>query len=371
MIRNFSKNIFYRLLFYSVCLIPSLSFFVSRIKVSKFNIDEYQHTYLAWATANFDMVQYRDFWDNHGILYTLFNTLVLKLFKPDVGVTTFMLERYCNLILLLISFYILFEIFYELSSKIHYASFGALFFSYSMISLHGIEVRPDNLQCVFLYSALLLILKALKSNNKKLSFGAGVLMALMLMTNLKSLSAFVGIGFGLTISYLLERSKEKAYLILNLSSGLFLGLLIFIISFAKWGILDDYIKCNIIYNFKFTSLKYFLMNKEAMWVIFGNQYLPLSIACLSALFFLCYEAYQKTKIRNYQHLILASMILYCLIGRTIVLLWAQFDLLYLPLLCCYLSYIIFIFFEKIYKTKFFSFLFKTFKQLGCEMAIFY
>ena len=154
------------------------------------------------------MIQYRDFWDNHGILYTLFNSAIVSIFKPEVGVPAIMLERYANLALLIIGFYILFEVFYELSSKLHYGCLGVFFFAYSGPALKSIEVRPDNLQCVFLYASILLLFKALKTNNKQLSLVSGLFATLMLMTSLKSGIVLIGIGAGLVIGLLVKKDKK-------------------------------------------------------------------------------------------------------------------------------------------------------------------
>lgn len=344
---QFYKRFFY----YTLCIIAGLGFLIHRIRFTHFNVDEFQHTYLAWATTHFDMIQYRDMWDNHGILYTLFNSLVLKIFQPDPGVPAIMLERYANLALLIIGFYILFEVFYELSSKLHYASLGVLFFSYGLISQKGIEVRPDNLQCIFLYSALLVLFKALKRRNNKLAFIAGLFITLMLMTNLKSISALMGIGFGLIVALAYERSKSLASLILWLGAGILSGLVVFALGFLSWGILDDYIDWNIIFNISYTRFGFWPADKQELWDFYGDKYFLLSLYSFLGFLIFIFISILKIKQKRYGFLIISSVILYCIISRTLYLFWTQFDLLYLAIAFFILSFIIFKFFDLDFHTK--------------------
>jgi len=334
---QFYKRFFY----YTLCIIPGLGFWIHRIRFTHFNVDEFQHTYLAWATTHFDMIQYRDFWDNHGILYTLFNSAIVGIFKPEVGVPAIMLERYANLALLIIGFYILFEVFYELSSKLHYASLGVLCFSYGLISQKGIEVRPDNLQWIFLYSALLVLFKALKRRNNKLAFIAGLFITLMLMTNLKSISALMGIGFGLIVALAYERSKSLMSLILWLGAGILSGLVVFALGFLSWGILDDYINWNVIFNFQFTHDNLGHASLKYLHEFYYTNYFAWSLLCLCGGFFFSLKSFEEIKNRNYLGLILSCLILNCFVTRSIYLFWTQFDLLYLPIVCFSVSYMFF------------------------------
>jgi|GEM_PF-6598751 len=340
-----------RFFYYTLCCLPGLGFLIHRIRFTHFNVDEFQHTYLAWATTHFDMIQYRDFWDNHGILYTLFNSAILKIFEPEVGVPAIMLERYANLSLLIIGFYLLFEVFYELSSKLHYASLGVLFFSYGLISQKGIEVRPDNLQCIFLYSALLLLFKALKRRNNKLAFVAGLFITLMLMTNLKSISALMGIGFGLIVALACERSKSLMSLILWLGAGILSGLVVFALGFLSWGILDDYINWNMIFNINYTRFGFWPADKKELWDFYGHKYFLLSFCTIMSFFIFIFISVLKLRQRRYDFFILSSIILYCIVSRTVYLFWTQFDLLYIPVGFFVMSFIIFNFFNLDFNSK--------------------
>jgi len=330
---QFYKRFFY----YTLCIIPGLGFLIHHIKFAYFNVDEFQHTYLAWATTHFDMIQYRDMWDNHGILYTLFNSLILKIFQPEIGVPTIMLERYANLALLIIGFYILFEVFYELSSKLHYASLGVFFFAYSGPALKSIEVRPDNLQCVFLYASILLLFKALKTNNKQLSLVSGLFASLMLMTSLKSGIVLIGIGAGLVIGLLVKKDKKLFSLILNFGIGIITGLIIFAIGFTYYGILDDYIKYNVIFNRLMTNLNLGSGSFQTLISCYGGRFLLVTISIFIALGFFSRDAFNDFQKQKYQKLILVLIILFCLIARFKYYFWVQYDLLYYPICCFILS----------------------------------
>jgi hypothetical protein len=343
--KNISDNFSKRIIYYTLCILPSLGFFINFLTTSEFNVDEFQHNYLAWASSHFDQIQYRDFWDNHGILYTLFNSIFIKIFNPEIGVATLMLERWLSFALFIIGSYILLEIFYEISSKVHYASLGILFLSYGMIPSKIIEIRPDNLQCLFLYLGLLTLLKSLKGKNKKLAFISGILISLMLMVNLKSLSALIGIAIALIIYVFKEKNKEINHIVLNFSYGILSGLFAFGLGFASLGILDDYFKCNILFIIQCGKLGLWAANKQTLMDYYAGPYLFLSICLILSIIFFLVSSIQEIKKHKYEKLIISSLVICCLMTRSIYVFWQQFDIIYLPITSCFLSYVFFQLFD--------------------------
>lgn len=338
--KNIKNNLLLRISFYTLVMIPAIMIFVEKIKSNKFNVDEFQHTYLAWSTAFYHHLQYRDMWDNHGILYTVFNSLVLGIFKPVVGVPALMLERYANLVILVIGFYILQEIFYQISSKFYSASLGAWIFAFSMLSVKGIEIRPDNLQCLFLYSALLLLFRAFKINSLRLIFFSGFFISLMLMTNLKSVSALMAVSTGLLI-ICFRRGNFK--FLANWVFGLVLGLVIFALAFWSLGIFDDYIKQNFLYNL-ITSHKYpntSNLEKVLNFFLHDSYFISLIVMGSIVIFgaeFLWRKNFLKKSFEP--NLIILLIFFVCLLSRfTVYIYRLQFDLMYFPLACCVSSYV--------------------------------
>ena len=68
-----------RLPLYILTLLPSLGLLLFKIVSRRFNVDEFQHTHLAWMTLHADKLQYRDIWDNHGPIYTWINIALIKI----------------------------------------------------------------------------------------------------------------------------------------------------------------------------------------------------------------------------------------------------------------------------------------------------
>ena len=275
-------------------------------------------------------------WDNHGILYTLFNSIILKIFKPEVGVPALILERYANLALLVIGFYILHEMFYLLSSKFYFASFGAWFFSLSSLSTKAIEIRPDNLQCLFLYASLFALVKSFNIGSSQLSFWAGILISLMLMTNLKSLIVFGAIIVALAIS----RQKKD---LVRVTLGAGFGLTCAGIILNGFGILDDYLKYNWFFNL-LTVNKYANPNNIDLISNFllEDHYL-ISFLLLVIVNFLLFN---KKSYSNPPLTIILSIIGFAVFNRIGVYVYRlQYDLIYFPLACFLASYIFFITFK--------------------------
>lgn len=346
LVKNIKNNLLQRLSFYTLMMIPAIILFVEKINSTKFNVDEYQHTYLAWSTAFYHQLQYRDMWDNHGILYTLFNSLVLEIFKPEVGIPALMLERYANLVILVIGFYLLQEIFYQLSSRFYLASLGAWIFAFSTLSFKGIEIRPDNLQCLFLYSALILLFRAFKINSLRLIFFSGFFMSLMLMTNLKSISALFALSIGLLIICF---RRGNFNFLTNWVFGLVLGLTIFALVFWSLGIFDDYIKQNIIFNLITTKKYPNTTNIEKVLHFFFHDYYFISLIVMGSIVifgaeFLWRKNFLKKSFEP--NLIILLIFFVCLLSRfTVYIYRLQFDLMYFPLACCVTSYVFWKFFN--------------------------
>lgn len=356
---NIANATLKRLFFYTLCLIPSCFLLIQKIQYSKFNVDEFQHNYLAWSSAFLNQVQYRDMWDNHGILYTLFNSLMLKIFQPEIGLPTLFFERYCNLGLLMISFFILLELMFIVFKRPHYACLGGLLFALSSLNLKAIEIRPDNLQCIFLYLSLVLLFKSLESPEptkisfQKMAFGAGLSAFLMLMVNLKSLSALLAIVLVLIVALLFSKSKKHLNTIINMGTGLGLGLIVFALGFMAWGLLDEYIKYNILFNIVTAQKHYISTSLVKALDFFLHDNFFISTIVISSLLIFLLDSFFINKKNFLQKMILMAIIISCLITRFFGYIYRlQFDLMYFPLACMIASYVFFRLLETQVPTRF-------------------
>lgn len=337
----FPTSFWQRLGWYLFLLLPCAGILIHKIQTLHFNIDEYQHTYLAWATVHFDQIQYRDIWDNHGILYTLFNSFFIWFLDPEPGIYTIFLERYLNLGLLFIGFIVLLEIFYLLNKKPQYCALGLYCFCWSFFYMPAIQVRPDNLQCLFLYLGIWFLTKAYQSRKIYWALIAGLSTACMLMTNLKSVSALAGICLGIFIAFFVSKKQENnfrqdikiAKIFLNFIVGVSLGLSCFALAFYYYGILDHYYYCNVAFNYHYMNF----INKNRFGPpgdiisLYQNSILFLIFQIL-AIYIWLKRIYQKKERNYFLLLIIISIYLICMFNRVRFYFWHQYDLLMMPIM---------------------------------------
>jgi len=338
----FPSSFWQRLGWYLLMLLPSLGVLINKLRLEHFNIDEYQHTYLAWATVHFDQLQYRDIWDNHGILYTLYNSFFISILDPKPEISTIFLERYLNLALALIGFIILFEIFYLINKRPQLCWIGLLIFCLSKFSISTIEVRPDNLQCIFLFLGILLLTKAYQSRNHILAIAAGLSAACMLMTNLKSLSALFGLLVGMLIALMLCKqnhiNKDNNFdsilkILTNFILGLIAGLGCFSIIFWRYGILDDYYYCNVAFNYHYMhSVHSERWGPDLQVISFYQEMISVIILQLITLGIWLKRIFHNQEKNFFTLLLITSIYIVCMINRCNFYLWHQYDLLMMPLM---------------------------------------
>ncbi|MDD9897606.1 MAG: glycosyltransferase family 39 protein, partial [Candidatus Melainabacteria bacterium] len=335
-----------RLPLYILTLLPSLGLLLFKIVSRRFNVDEFQHTHLAWMTLHADKLQYRDIWDNHGPIYTWINIALIKIANLGADVNTLMAERYLNLVILILGFFVLFELFHRLTGKWYLAVLGPWFFAASNFSMYAIQTRPDNLQCLFLYSALLVLVIALQKKQSDYSFGAGILLALMLLTNLKSLSAL----FAILIALVLIGRLGKEIKILAYLKSLVIGLaLVFAIAagmMAAAGMLEGYIYDNLLFNFAYVDH----FNTDALKKVFQHYFkehqLFFVVSIPALIFWLCRSIKSENNRFDPASFLLAMVTLILLLTRLKANIWPQYDLLYIPLLCFLASNLVLEAFDK-------------------------
>lgn len=330
-----------RIPLYILALLGPLGLLFDTLSKQRFNIDEFQHTHLAWMALYHDKLQYRDLWDNHGPLYTIVNVLFIKLADLGASVATIVAERYLNFAILILGFVVLFELFRVVTGKWYFAVLGPWFFASSMHSIHAIEVRPDNLQCLFFYIALLLLVKALEFRSNNYALVSGLFLTLMLMTNLKSLTALAATVLSLILLNIFDKKSNALEYLKSLMIALVLSLLVTALILLVTGLLPGYVQDNILFNFIITQFDNpgSLRKMLRFYVETNPIFVPLLISSLFVWTGTSVDL-QIKKI-NQPRFILAVVAIVLVISRFLTNLWTQYDLLFLPILCFMASTMIF------------------------------
>ncbi|MDD9898829.1 MAG: glycosyltransferase family 39 protein, partial [Candidatus Melainabacteria bacterium] len=318
-----------RISLYLAFILPALGLLISRLRNQEFNSDEFQHTYLAWANLNYDQMPYRDLWDNHGSLYTFSNSLLMKLANLKAGVDTILVERYFNLFIFVLGALVLFELFRLLTNKIHYAALGTWLFALTNFATYTIQVRPDNLQCLFLYLGLLLITKAIKKNQNQYAFLAGISFVLMLMTNAKSISALCGVIIALVLIKIIDKQSTSLSILWSVIQGLALALLAFAIFFASQGMLENYLIYSILYNKDLVlhDVERVVGTAKAYYLRRHQWFFAITIPALG---YWSYKGLGK-KIDTAKLVIIITIVIAAIPRIVFSSLWMQYDLLLIPL----------------------------------------
>jgi hypothetical protein len=302
-------------------------------------MDEWQHTYLAWASARLNKVVYLDIFDNHGPLYTWLNALLIKYYNPLPGLYCIFRLRIFNVLILAINFLICFEITAILTSNYFSAILSPLIFSLNFTSIHAYQIRPDNLQSLLFSLSLYFLLISLGRRSKITSYLSGICLGLMLLTNIKSLIALAAISTGVVVMVTIYKKKEFQHVMrpifFALTGTYFLGLIYIALFYSFKG----YVRYNLILNFLivFDPLKH----KSFGWmkeIYIGKQFW-VTVAMMAAL---CYWGIQaictKKEVKDLR-IFLFSIVIVLLLGKCFGL-WLQYDLIFMPLLACMASAVI-------------------------------
>ncbi len=328
-----------RLLYYLLILSASAGFYIYGALTKAFNQDEFQHTYLAWASVNFNYLVYKDIFDNHGPIYTLANALFLYLFQPKAGLEALYALRFFNLILLALNFISCFEIIYYLTKKASATILAPFLLICSYLFFITIQIRPDQLQGLFLNLGLLAFFYAYQSKRSILAIVSGFFFTLMLLTNLKSASGLIGLLAGITIIYFKFKDQKKiAKLLQNFLLGLSLTFLTVLLIMYCIGNLKGYLQSNLIFNF----LLAFSPEKERSWeftyqILFKYDWLICG-SLLGSLFIWGLTCKKKDTLNRENRFLLLSTIIGLLLGK-IFGLWLQYDLIFMVLLSTLASWV--------------------------------
>jgi len=181
-------------------LAVNLAFAFSRVLHDRMDYDEPQHLHLAWLTAG-GAVVYRDFWDNHGPLYTLLNGAAIALLRPEPGpglVVGFRVAAFATLLAMLAATMALARALGLGRGGALLA--GALASALFLVQDHATELRPDPLQTLFWLAGLLLFARGTGRRATATLAAAGALFGLAVLTNAKAALGPAAVGVHLLLS---------------------------------------------------------------------------------------------------------------------------------------------------------------------------
>ena len=113
--------------------------------------DELQHLHIAWKMFSEHKLIYADFWEHHGIFFPLVNYLLFVIFSFEAHFDTFLIFRCIAFLYLCVIYFLTFKI-----TKLVFKSDAIGLLAITILSscyytlLNGIEIRPDQIQNIFL-----------------------------------------------------------------------------------------------------------------------------------------------------------------------------------------------------------------------------
>lgn len=186
-----------------VFLLLNFGLAVLRLTNKSFNPDELQHLHIAWLIAQ-GKILYRDFWEHHGPLYSLFNGALIHIFNAEPTVRILLWSRLLSLLSMsavgAMTWFIARNL--GLSKTAAWLAVAA-YASLDMVQNKGIEMRPDVPQTLFWIGGVLLLLRNQVNGSLKQAAYAGALFALTILSNAKAgVGPFFAVLFYLTAHWL-------------------------------------------------------------------------------------------------------------------------------------------------------------------------
>jgi len=248
-------------LLFIVVICANLALCVFHVAYSPFDYDELEHTHIVWNAVNGKII-YRDFFDNHGPVFPMINTMIFRLFELKPAFDTIFKLRYVSLITALA----ILAVTYKIGKDVIGNDAGGLLSTAFLSSLvffqdKACEIRPDGIQTVFWLLGTYQILCSFGRENRQRMFLAGLAYGMAISTNAK---AAVGPAIVLALfgtGYLLKKTKHAFTLssILSIASGMALVFTTFLVYFLAKNAAGNYI----FYNFTFNLMA---LNAYQTWL---------------------------------------------------------------------------------------------------------
>jgi hypothetical protein len=331
-------------------LLLNVALMALRLANKPFNPDEFQHLHIAWLIAH-GKILYRDFWEHHGPLYSLFNGSMIYLFDAEPTVRILFWSRSLSLFLMCG----IGALTWFLARTLGLPTIGAwlavaIFASLDMVQNKGVEMRPDIAQTLFWLAGLLILLKNQSRGNVQRAAWAGAFFTLCILSNAKA-----GIGpFFATLFYVLAHwlCQMKWQIIrrdlIGMASGGLIAALPVLIYFVANDSAADFLYFNYVWNVLFNlnlsttfdaafSESGVSLSEQYFWLYFGDQ-LPFTLLVLAGGGFwvskLRNERAQDSRQRNWLFAIVTSGTLMGWLTNQ----YSQYFLIFLPLLSIVAAY---------------------------------
>jgi hypothetical protein len=293
MIDIFKKH-FIKLFSLFICIENFFQIFL-KIFTQFFNEDEFQHTHIAW-NQNQGLTLYKDFFEHHGPLYSLLNKYIFSLLENPASFDTLILLRIISFFTALVIVFLVYLVaknYNQDNSNFAYITI-AVFSLWTSTQMTLLQIRPDNIQTVFMLLGFLMLFIGFKKGAIVSNLLSGFCFALMLITNFKTLI----IAIPLLIFLLLYIANKKDFTLVKSFSYLTLGLVsclaITSFYFIKIDALKDLLHYNFLYNIEIIKIRVISKTAIASMVYsFIETNLVLSIMVIIGCFYKAKSNFKK------------------------------------------------------------------------------
>lgn len=276
-----------------VIIVNNLRCIYQRINYFAISPDEIMYSHVAWNVSR-GLIIYKDFFDNHGPIHALFNSIFMFLSSSAEPFDVFILLRMASFIFICLIGILVFFTSKFISKSINFAFLAtAVFFMWDVVINYGFEIRPDAMQSFFMLLGFLLFLVNYKSEKSVLLFLSGISFACMFFIQFHSIFFL----FGFFVYALIEITIQKEpYAYKKFGTILFGFISVFLIVSVYFLInsgLKDFQLNFFTYNFDFNFCSDWTRNmvKELRVENFLKKDILLSILALLSLSSFKYDNY--------------------------------------------------------------------------------
>lgn len=329
-----SKFIAYVLILF---FLINLIFIVFTLQNQYFDSDEGQHMHIMWNMAAGETL-YVDFFEHHGPLYPIINTILFELLSLTPSISTFFFFRIMNLVYGLGILIVVYKITKEVTGSKQVGILSSVvLLSLVTTQTKLVEIRPDTIQNLMFLIGFYLFLKTFKEENCNKLILAGIFFGLTMMANFKAIVGVFTIFLYLLIAWLLKSiSFKEAY---KKSERLLIGILIvfgiFSIGFWMYGALSEFWYYNTLFNLK--AVIGFQERKNFLAFFWSKSFLFFILLALSYISLIKSLKTDRTSIKFKQRLLIGISSLFLILITPFLGLFLQWYLILTPLLCVVLG----------------------------------
>ncbi|MBN1497146.1 MAG: hypothetical protein JXA07_10290 [Spirochaetes bacterium] len=317
-------------------LAASLGITVTQTLNSTFDQDEFQHIHLVWHMIN-GKVLYSDFFDHHGPVNTYLNSILFRACRLSPGIQTLLFFRFLSLgylLGILVCIYFFAASFFR--SRFYGLCTAVLLSLLVFFQDKATEIRPDVLQNLLFVTGILLLFSNLQKWRIWKGLAAGTCMGFMLLCNTKAAIGIAAVIIYFILEYFLAGRdlKRLARQILVILLPVLAVFILFVLLFLFNGSLREFLFYVFVYPFIIVSedrpdlpvqyLKFFIRYQG-----------PFLLAVLSGFFYLFRDmAGQKKDTDRIRRLLFPAVLSAVAVSTSVLPLYSQHYLSFLPLLAC-------------------------------------